>query len=424
MIITPTKLHGDILAPPSKSMAHRAIIAAALADGNSTVSNIELSDDIMSTIEAVKQLGAEVLMTVDDNERIKLTISGISGVSKESMPHIDCKESGSTLRFMIPITLAIAGGGIFDGEGLLPKRPIDSYEKIFKETGIVWQPQGTKENLPLKASGKMQSGSYDLPGDVSSQYITGLLFALPLLEGNSKLTILGKLESASYVDMTIQVLNDFGIKIDKKDDTYIIEGGQKYKATDFDVEGDWSQAAFLIISGILGDGTKVLGLKTDSEQGDMAILGIAKKMGADVSMQDGIVFANKSELKSCTVDVSQCPDLSPAIAAMMACAKGTSKIIGGARLKIKESDRIMSIATALNALSADVTATDDGMIIKGVNNLSGLEVDSFADHRIAMMIASISQKLEGEILLTGGDCVNKSYPSFWEDFALLGGKIR
>ncbi|MCK5128753.1 MAG: 3-phosphoshikimate 1-carboxyvinyltransferase [Clostridiales bacterium] len=423
MIITPSRLHGDITAPPSKSMAHRSIIAAALAEGLSFISNIELSDDIMSTIEAVKLLGAKVTLSVDENERIQLAIQGIAGESKERMPHINCRESGSTLRFMIPIVLASAGGGIFDGEELLPKRPIDSYEKIFTAQGINWHCQSEKDNLPLKIEGTMKSGEYALPGNISSQYITGLLFALPLLDGDSQITIQGNLESASYVDMTIQMLAHFGIQIDKNEDTYIIKGNQQYKQSRYRVEGDWSQAAFLIIAGILGDGTKVHGLDAHSKQGDKAIMDIAQKMGADIKTIDGVVHASKSKLIACDVDVSQCPDLAPAIAAAMSVADGKSTIFGGQRLKVKESDRIMSVTNALNNLGAKVTPTDDGMVIVGKKTLSGTQTDAPADHRIAMMVAAVSQMCNGQFILTGADSVNKSYPSFWDEFVALGGKI-
>ncbi len=423
MIISPSSLSGKVNAPPSKSMSHRAIIAAALAEGTSRISNIELSDDIMSTIEAVQKLGAKIEMTMDASEKIKLNITGIAGKSDEYMPHIDCLESGSTLRFMIPVALACAGGGIFDGEGKLPLRPLDEYKRIFTEQEIIWQTQGDY-NLPLKIKGDIKSGECEIAGDVSSQYISGLMFALTMLEGDSIIKIKGKLESSRYVDMTIAVLQQFGIIIDKKEDSYIIKGGQNYKATDYVVEGDWSQGAFWIVAGALGEGTSVQGLDINSKQADKKIIDILKNMGVQIEVADNSIITKKSQIKACEVDVAQCPDLAPVVAAAMVCVEGTSRISGGARLKYKESDRILSISEALNSIGANVTPTEDGMIVSSSKCLSGLKVNLHDDHRIAMMIAIISQRVDGEMMLINADCVNKSYPSFWDDFTLLGGKIR
>lgn len=420
MIITPSKLKGNITAPPSKSMAHRAIICAALADGKSIISNIELSEDMKATINAIKQLGAKVEITQGDKIK-KLIIYGIKDYNIDNSPMIDCRESGSTLRFMIPIVSAVAGLGTFIGQGRLPKRPIDTYRNIFKSQGIKWS-QG-KDNLPLKIEGKLKSSIYELPGNISSQYITGFLLALPRLLGNSEIKITGKLESANYVDMTIEVLSAFGIVIEKNE-SFIIKGSQNYAANEYKVEGDWSQAAFLILSGVLGEGIKIYGLEKKSAQGDRAAYEIFKTMGAELSWQEDVLIANKSQLTACDVDVSQCPDLAPVIAAAMSCAKGTSTIYGGERLKIKESDRILSVANALNGLGADVTPTNDGMIIQGKAWLTGGSADAPNDHRIAMMVGAVSSKCQGEVKLTGEHNVNKSYPSFWEDFVLLGGKIK
>ncbi len=420
MIIYPTKLKGKATAPPSKSMAHRAIICASFAEKESVVTNIELSEDMKVTIDAMRKLGAEIVV-LSSSKRNMLKIRGIGKKRSNEMPDIYCNESGSSLRFLIPIALAVAGGGSFTGSGLLPERPLGVYKDLFCAKQIKWI-QG-KNSLPLEVSGKLKSGLYEVPGNVSSQFITGLLFALPLLEGESEIKITGKFESKRYVDLTVEMLEHFGVIVKKTDDGFLVPGGQQYKAADYEVEGDWSQAAFLILEGIMGDGVKIQGLNENSLQGDMAIIDILQKMNADIKWNNSLLEAKKSKLIASDCDVSQCPDLAPAIAAAMSVAEGKSKIIGGERLKVKESDRIMSVTNALNALGADVTPTDDGMIIDGKRELAGGSAHAQNDHRIAMMVGAVSAKCKGEVNLTDEMSVKKSYPSFWEDFVDLGGKI-
>ena len=292
MIIAASILKGKVTAPPSKSIAHRAIISAALAQGRSIISNIELSDDIISTLEAIKKLGAEVGMKLDENGRVILNISGISGQSNENLPYIEAGESGSTLRFMMPIVLALCNGGIFDGEGRLPQRPLDEYKRIFKEQGISWQTQSESHNLPVKAEGKLKSGDYEISGSVSSQYISGLMFALALLEGDSKIKVTDNLESAKYVDMTIEVLKIFGIVVEKNGGIFEIRGEQKYKAANIEVEGDWSQSAYLLLAGILGDGMIIEKMNIDTNQGDNAIVEVLRKMGADIDITENSIIAH------------------------------------------------------------------------------------------------------------------------------------
>jgi 3-phosphoshikimate 1-carboxyvinyltransferase len=422
MIIYPSKLSGKISAPPSKSMANRAVLCAALADGHSTIENIELSNDISAMIDAMRVLGAVINVTGEG--RIKsLEVTGADlSKARKRMPTIDCGESGSLLRFIIPVALAATGGANFTGCGRLPERPIDIYEKLFVPRDIKWS-HGAK-NLPLKASGTLKSSTFEISGNVSSQYITGMLLALPLIDGDSRIIVTGDYESRKYVDMTVEILGDFGIVIECTDYGFKIAGGQKYKPVRYSVEGDWSQAAYLILAGILGNGTQITGLMRGSLQGDSAIVDILQSMGADINWEGDILHANKSSLYATKANVSQCPDLAPAIALAMTCAEGRSTISGGARLRIKESDRIESVANALNGLGADVTPTADGMLIYGKASLTGGAADAVNDHRIAMMTGIASSYCENEIELTDSESVNKSYPSFWEDFVLLGGKIK
>ena len=422
MTIYPSKLSGDIKAPPSKSMANRAVMCAALAEGQSTIENIELSNDILAMIAAMCVLGANI--TVTGKGRIKtLEITGADlSRAHGTLPDIDCGESGSLLRFIIPVALAAAGGAHFTGSGRLPERPIDIYEKLFVSRGISWE-HGDK-NLPLKAYGTLKSGTYEIAGNVSSQYITGLLLALPMIKGDSRIIVTGDFESRKYVDMTVEILGDFGIDIECTAYGFKIAGGQKYKPMRYRAEGDWSQASYLILAGVLGKGTRVAGLRRDSLQGDGAIVDVLRRMGADINWEGDMLHANKSALHAADVNVSQCPDLAPVIALAMSCAQGISSISGGARLRIKESDRIETAAAALNALGADVTPTDDGMVIRGKASLTGGAADAVNDHRIAMMAGIASSYCENIIELKDSESVNKSYPSFWEDFVLLGGKIK
>ena len=421
MIIYPSKLSGKISAPPSKSMANRAVLCAALADGHSTIENIELSDDISAMIDAMRVLGAEI--TITGSGKIKtLEITGADlSKTRKPLPTIDCGESGSLMRFIIPVALAAMGGAHFTGCGRLPERPIDIYEKLFVPRGIKWS-HGEK-NLPLKASGALKSSTFELAGNESSQYITGMLLALPMIKGDSRIIVTGDFESRKYVDMTVEILGDFGIDIECTDYGFKIAGGQKYRPIRYSVEGDWSQAAYLILAGVLGNGTQITGLRRGSLQGDSVFVDILRRMGAELNWEGDVLHANKSSLYATKANVSQCPDLAPAIALAMSCAQGKSTISGGARLRIKESDRIESVANALNELGADVMPTADGMLIYGKTSLAGGAADAVNDHRIAMMAGIASSYCENTIELTDSESVNKSYPSFWEDFVLLGGKI-
>ncbi|MFQ7281589.1 MAG: 3-phosphoshikimate 1-carboxyvinyltransferase, partial [Christensenellales bacterium] len=267
--IQPTRLSGRVKVPPSKSMAHRAIICAALAEGRSTVENIAFSDDILATIEGMRRLGARI-----EDIGGALVVDGIrQGQAMGGTPEIDCKESGSTLRFLIPVALKMAHGARLIGQGNLGKRPLDVYTKIFDEQGIAYQAQGPL--LDFQVSGQLRAGTFSMRGDVSSQFITGLLFILPLMEEDSELIITTHMESKSYVDMTLSVLADFGIRVENEAyRRFIIPGGQKYRATRYRVEGDFSQAAFFLCADAMGSAVQVEDLKRDSLQGDSAVLDI------------------------------------------------------------------------------------------------------------------------------------------------------
>lgn len=415
--ITPSKLRGTIQIPPSKSLSHRAVIAASLSSGKSNIDNIMFSEDIVVTTEAMKKLGAKV----ENISRNKLKIQGNypKGLEKEE---IYCRESGSTLRFLIPISLLSRTRAIFTGEGKLVSRPLDPYYKIFQDQKIGYRTNNGE--LPLEVNGQLRSGKFEIEGNISSQFITGLLFSLPLLEGQSNIKIIGSLESRGYVDLTIDVLDKFGIRIKNRDyREFIIPGGQKYKSKDYRVEGDFSQAAFWLVGGILGGEVKSGDLNQDSLQGDKAIVPLIKEMGGDLSIEDSLFITKESKTQGITVDISEFPDIVPVLTVLAALSQGETRIVNGGRLRIKESDRLKAISTELNKLGGDVQEVGDSLVIQGRKSLKGGEVHSWGDHRIAMALAIASIKCTEEVVIKNSEVVNKSYPHFWEDFKKLGGKI-
>lgn len=399
--VSPSKLTGTITPPPSKSQAHRLIIAAALAKGESHLSNIALSKDISATIDCMRALGAKIS---EDGT----TINGIDASSclNSYLPQMDCCESGSTLRFLIPVALAVAGGGAFSGQGRLMERPQKPYEMLFAEKGICFE---RKDGI-IQVKGRLQGGVYHLPGDVSSQFITGLMYALPLLKDDSEIILTSPLESRGYIDMTVEALCTFGVEIQAIDGGWYIPGGQHYQARDCAVESDFSQAAFFYAANLMGSELNICGMNPNSTQGDRVILDYMH------------CLSQKGEV---TLDVSQCPDLVPPLAVMAALREGEiTHIVGAARLRIKESDRLDTITTQLNALNADVKQDTDRLMIQGVHSLRGGIVSGCNDHRIAMMLAIAATRADGLIRITGAECVEKSYPNFWDDYARLGGKIK
>ncbi len=399
--IIPSKLSGRLTVPPSKSAAHRLLICAALAKDKSVIKNVALSQDISATISAMRALGSIILPS--DNGFV---CSCGEYTKKDEPTLIDCSESGSTLRFLIPIALAFGGNFRFTGRGRLLSRPLNAYYKICDEKGIKYE----KRENEIFFSGKLTSGEYSLAGNVSSQYISGLLFALPLISGDSTIKITTTLESAGYIDMTLSALADFGIKIENRNyQEFFVPGGQSYKASDCTVEGDYSQAAFYLVANALGSDVSLDGLDDLSVQGDKEIINIIKNMGNPLSAID--------------IDVSQIPDLVPILAVLASQANGTTRLYNAARLRIKESDRLATTTQELKKLGADITELADELIICGKTQLTGGICDAHNDHRIAMALAIAATVTQGEVTIIGSDCVKKSYANFWQDYSALGGKI-
>ncbi len=414
--ITPTKLKGVVNIPPSKSMAHRAIICASLASGKSRIDHIEYSDDIDATIKAMESLGTKI-----DRYEDYLLIDGSHTFSKKES-YIDCKESGSTVRFMIPISIVKENKVHLVGQGNLGKRPLDTFYEIFDRQGIEYT--YTKDILDLHIDGKISADTYKIPGNISSQFITGLLFSLPLVEGDSIIEITSPLESKGYIDLTLQMLETYGIKvINDNYKKFTIYGNQKYLARDYYVEADFSQAAFYLVAGALGNDVVLKGLEMNSKQGDKEVVDILTRMNCVIKEVEGGIKVESNDLQATTISASQCPDVIPVVSLACTQASGHSSIIEGIRLRIKECDRIMATVSELGKLTAVIEETKEGMEIDGPSILEGGHVSSHDDHRIAMMLAIASTVAVDKVTIDNPDCVSKSYPSFWQHFQQLGGII-
>ena len=421
--IYPGKLSGEVKIPPSKSMAHRAVICAALGDGVSKVTNIDYSDDIIATIEAMSSLGAKITQKEDYLEvyGIKCT-ENIKFNEVKSERTIDCNESGSTLRFLVPIAALFEGANRFIGRGNLGKRPLDTYYNIFDEQGIKYT---YKDGiLDLKTEGKLQAGEFKVKGNISSQFITGLLFTLPLLDGDSKIIITTEMESKGYIDLTLSAIKDFGVEIINNNyEEFVIKGNQNYKSRNYRVEGDYSQAAFFFSADALSNNVVLNDLKLDSLQGDKEVIDILNRMGLNLkNKNNGLIGEVQGNLKATVIDGSQCPDIIPVVSLVAALSEGTTEIINAGRLRIKECDRLAAVTSELNKLGAKITEKEEGLMIEGVKELKGgIEVWSHKDHRIAMTIAIASTMCTEPIILKDYECVSKSYPQFWDDFKNVGG---
>ena len=401
--ITPKKLSGAVTPPPSKSQAHRLLIAAALAEGTSTLHNIARSQDIEATLRCVTALGGSWTETSPGT----LTVTGIGGrrFSGGELPRLDCGESGSTLRFFIPIALAVAGGGIFTGHGRLMERPQGPYFQLFDKKGIFYE----QKDGVLTVRGALTPGEYVLPGNVSSQFFTGLLFALPLLDGVSAVVSSTEIESQAYITMTLEAMRQAGVPVAERPGLRSFEvlhaAYHPFAAT---VEADWSQAAFWYAANFLDSRVEIRDLNPDSGQGD--------KVVSELYWQ----LARPGDAE---IDVSGCPDLLPPLAVMAAVRSGTTRFVNAARLRIKESDRLSTITAALTALGAEVHEEPDRLTIVGKPSLPGGTVDCANDHRIAMMAAIAATGCTGPVTVLGAECVQKSYPDFWEVYNTLGGDI-
>lgn len=419
VIFHPGTLNGQIRIPSSKSISHRLLIAAALAHGESVVRRVDPSNDIDATVQVLSALGAAVRTANCADGSVDYYIRGIPPQYPDTAISADCGESGSTLRFLVPVAAALGIPARFTGHGRLPERPMGELIEALTTHGVsIKTPSGY--TLPLSLSRQLMAGEYCLPGNISSQYFTGLLFALPLLSGDSILRVTGKLESAAYIDLTIDVLKTAGICIQKEANTFIIPGNQRYQPFDMQAEGDWSQAVFFLVAGALGGDIRLTGLNPESAQGDRACCDILRAFGARIDWEDGILHCRGGELRGCEIDASQIPDLVPALAACACQCSGETHITGAHRLRLKESDRIESTCAMIRSLGGMARPEKDGL----TTHLSALhsgEVHSYNDHRILMSAAVLALIADVPVTVDQAECVNKSYPRFFEDYRKLGG---
>ncbi len=422
--ISPGRLNGCVSPPPSKSLVHRALLCAALAEGQSVIGSErgirQLSDDIQATLDCVQELGAKVQRSEQG-----LMVEGRTGFDVLQGSIFGCNESGSTLRFMIPIALVYGGQMRFIGKGNLSTRPLEPYRQICRQQGIDFA-QSDGKDLSLELKGKLRGGVFRLPGDVSSQFITGLLMALPLLKESSQIEIIGELESQGYIDLTIDVMKEFGVIVERKGShKYNVMGNQRYKPCQYNVEADYSQAAFFLAAAALGSQIEVCNLHKASAQGDKAMITVLQDMGAKVVWRQGALKVLAPEqLQAINVNVSQCPDIAPEIALLLAVANGKNVISGATRLRMKECDRLHAIVQELNKMGAKLLEKGDSIHIEGVEKLKGgVEVDSFSDHRMAMMLSVAAAHSEKGAAISDPGCVRKSYPEFFGEFVRLGGQL-
>lgn len=405
MIVKYSKLNGEVLAQPSKSDAHRKIICACLSEGESIVDNIVLSQDIIATIEGMRLTGARIrLENKPMTNRYTLMID-TRNRRMDDKRLINCKESGSTLRFLTMIYAALGGETTFVGEGRLPLRPMDEAFRVFEQDKI--EVIKGDLNLPLTIRGNLKGGIYHINADVSSQFLSGLLMALPMVPERNKVYIDSRFESKGYVELTIDVMREFGVHVNEFDNGFLIDN-QQYTPSNTIVEGDWSNCGYFYVMNMLGSNIIVNGLNLKTYQPDSIIL--------------KHLYEIQSEQHS-VIDVSECPDLAPALAVYGACAKGTTKLINAGRLRKKESDRLDAISTNLQALRVHVIEKQNEITIYGENKIKHGVINSYNDHRIAMAFSCLAPVVMDQIVIKNVDCIDKSYPDFFKDMISLGGDI-
>lgn len=411
--ILPGARTGEVHIPASKSQAHRMLLCAAMGENEVTLRCRGLSKDILATVACLKALGASV-----DAEGEVLHLRPVSA-PPPGLCLLPCGESGSTLRFLLPLVGALGTSAVFEREGRLPERPIEPLGRELCRNGMDIRSDGAR----LSCSGQLRPGAFSLPGNISSQYISALLMTLPLLEGESTLHMEGALESAAYVAMTEEVLRLGGVRTEKTGDGYRIPGGQRCRfAPELSVEGDYSNAAFFLCAGALSErGIRVTGLDPQSRQGDRAIVPLLEEMGAQVASDGSSVTVKRDALHGITIDASPIPDLIPVLSVVAAAASGETRVIHAQRLRLKESDRLHSTTQMLRALGAEAEELPDGLVIRGGRTLAGGTVDACGDHRIAMSAAVAGGICRGAVTICGSECVQKSYPDFWTDFQQLKG---
>ncbi|MBQ9783857.1 MAG: 3-phosphoshikimate 1-carboxyvinyltransferase [Clostridia bacterium] len=414
--IIPSRTGGSIKAIASKSAAHRLLICAAFSDGETVVRCEEINEDITATVRCLHALGASI-----EREAPYYRVTPIQALQKNAT--LDCGESGSTMRFLVPVTCMLGADASFQMAGRLPERPLSPLREELERCGIQLSAPGSN---PMVCRGTVRETDFSIPGNVSSQFISGLLFALAVSGKTGTLRIEGALESAPYVDLTADALRRFGVPVERTETGYAIpENPGLSSPGEVFVEGDWSNAAFPLALGTVGkEPITVCGVDCHSRQGDRAIVALLRQFGATLIEKGDRVTAAPAPLRGIEIDASQIPDLVPILATVASVAEGKTVIYNAARLRLKESDRLQTVRTMLNTLGAKVEETPDGLIVEGVPHLRGGSVSSFGDHRIAMSAAVASVTCSKSVTIERAESAAKSYPAFWEDMRALGMEIR
>ena len=408
---------GSITAPPSKSMAHRAVLCAALATGSSHITNLEFSKDISATLAAAGQLCARVTTGPAD-----AVVEGLGRFAPLTAP-VDCCESGSTLRFLIPLASLTGQSITFVGRGRLMERPQSVYETLYREQNLHFE----QANGQLTVAGSLRSGEYTLAGNVSSQFISGLLFVLPLLAGDSTLHLIPPVESRSYIEMTRAAQAAFGVTSHWLDDTTLcIPGGQQYHPRDYIVEGDYSQAAFLAVLGAVKGGITLTGLAAETLQGDAAILDILHRCGAKFTRTEaGLVF-EQAPLHGVDIDLADCPDLGPVLMVLGLLCEGTTVIRNAERLRIKESDRIAAMEAELRACGGVLSSEGDTITVQGCKpqlHAPEAPLSGHNDHRVVMSLTVLALAADIPLAINEAEAVQKSWPHFFDALKPLGVEV-
>ncbi len=409
--VLPGMRRGEVTVPASKSQAHRLLICAALGEGETTLRCDGISRDIEATVRCLRAMGAEI-----EEEAGAIRLRALERLP-DGEAVLPCSESGSTLRFLLPAAGALGLRAVFRMEGKLPRRPMTDLVQALCARGMEIRQEGDR----LYASGRLRPGTFTLPGNVSSQYISGLLMALPRLEGDSLLRVTGPVESADYIAMTEDALEKSGILLEKEGQDYRIPGFQRPRLPgELRVERDWSGAAFFLALGALSEGgVTARDMDPASRQGDRRIVSLLRDFGASVTEEHGNITAKRGSLRGLDVDAGQIPDLVPVLSVLAAAAEGETRIIHAGRLRLKESDRLETTAGMLSALGAEIRERSDGLLIRGKPALAGGTAEAAGDHRIAMSAAVAAAASRESVTILGAECAAKSYPRFWEDLESL-----
>jgi 3-phosphoshikimate 1-carboxyvinyltransferase len=407
--VEPSHVNGAVKAPPSKSMTQRAIAAAMLADGESLIRNPSYCDDSLAAMSIAVGLGAKVEPTADE-----MRITGCRGLKEKKL---NCGESGLAIRMFSPIAALYPEEIIMIGSGSLKKRPMFMIGDALNQLGV--RCISTEGFLPLTIRGPLKGGNCEIDGSLSSQLLTGLLMALPTAGKNSEIKV-NNLKSKPYIDMTLGILKDFGINVSNEGyGLFRVNGKQQYIPRDYEVEGDWSGGAFLLVAGAINGNLKVTGLRSDSHQSDKGILKALEKAGANIKVSDNQIEIAKSQLRAFEFDATESPDLFPPLVTLASFCTGVTRIKGASRLVFKESDRASALSEEFKKMNIEIQEKDDYLFITG-GEVRGAKVNSHEDHRIAMAVAVAALGSSGRVSIKDSHCIAKSYPGFFDDLRRIG----